>query len=42
VIQRKSDVLSLQGIIDTKEVLDVDLKKKLDVISGDVIEFVRS
>lgn len=41
VIQRKSDVSELQGIIDTKEVLDVDLKE-IGVISGDVIEFVRS
>lgn len=41
VIQRKSDVSELQGIIDTKEVLDVDLKE-VGVISGDVIEFVQS
>ena len=41
VIQRKSDVSELQGIIDTKEVLDVDLKE-IGVISGDVIEFVQS
>lgn len=41
VIQRKSDVSELQGIIDTKEVLDVDLKE-MGVISGDVIEFVNS
>ncbi len=41
VIQRKSDVYELQGIIDTKEVLDVDLKET-GVISGDVIEFVNS
>ena len=41
VIQRKSDVSELQGIIDSKEVLDVDLKE-MGVISGDVIEFVNS
>jgi|GEM_PF-2587976 len=41
MIQRKSDVSELQGIIDTKEVLDVDLKE-IGVISGDVIEFVQS
>lgn len=41
VIQRKSDVSELQGIIDTKEVLDLDLKE-MGVISGDVIELVNS
>ncbi len=41
VIQRKSDLSELQGIIDTKEVLDVDLKE-MGVISCDVIEFVNS
>ncbi len=41
VIQRKSDVSELQGIIDSKEVLDVDLKE-MGVISCDVIEFVNS
>lgn len=41
VIQRKSDVSELRGIMVTKEVLDVDLKE-IGEISGDVIELVQS